>query len=180
MKTPTSSSRRIRTVAETASLLVAALALSYLESLIPLASLVPLPGFKPGFANIIIIIAYYRLSPYVAGSVQLGRIVISSLLFSGITTIFYSLSGAVLSFAALLIADRALKDKIGFIGLSVLCALFHNVGQLICAAFMMGSSSVLYYFPALGISSVICGCLTGIVLCVLPTGIYSGKVYKNA
>ena len=174
--TQTSSSRRIRFIAECSSMLLLALALSYVETLIPIATLIPLPGFKPGFANIVIVIAFFRLSPYAAALISVVRVVISSLLFSGITTLMFSLSGAVLSFAVLAIFAKLLEGKIGFIGLSVLMATFHNIGQLLCAVAVMGNSSLLYYFPALGLAALVCGCITGVVLTVIPNKVYSGKV----
>ena len=173
----TSSSRKIRFIAECASMLLLALALSYVESLIPIASLVPLPGFKPGFANIVIVIAFYRLSPYAAAFISLCRVVISSLLFSGVTTLLFSLSGAILSFAILIVCSKLLNCKIGFIGLSVLMALFHNIGQLLCAVAVMGNSSLLYYFPALSFAALICGCITGVILTFIPDKIYSGRIF---
>ena len=171
-----SSSRKIRLIAECSSLLLLALALSYLESVIPIASLVPLPGFKPGFANIVIIIAFYRLSPYAAALISVCRVVISSLLFSGVTTLLFSLSGAVLSFAVLLICAKLFNGKTGFVGISVIMALFHNIGQLLCAVAVMGNSSLLYYFPALCLAALICGCITGAILTFIPLKIYTRKV----
>ena len=157
-------------------MLLLSLALSYVESLIPIASLVPLPGFKPGFANIVIVIAFYRLSPYAAAFISVCRVVISSLMFSAVTTLLFSLSGALLSFAALLACAKLLNGKIGFIGLSVLMALFHNIGQLACALAVMGNSSLIYYFPALSLAALICGCITGAILTFIPNKIYSGRV----
>ncbi len=157
-------------------MLLLALALSYVESLIPIASLIPLPGFKPGFANIVIVIAFFRLSPGAAALISAARVIISSLLFSGITTLMFSLSGAFLSFAVLAVGSKLFEGKIGFIGLSVLMAAFHNIGQLLCAVAVMGNSSLLYYFPALGLAALVCGCITGVVLTVIPNKVYSGKV----
>ncbi len=174
----TSSSRKTRFIAECASLLLAALALSYLESLIPITYLVPLPGFKLGFANIAVIIAFYRISPYAAILISFTRVVISSLLFSGVTTLLFSLSGAAASLLILIIIYCTIGRKISFIGLSVIMALFHNVGQIICASFVMHSTSIGYYFPILATASLICGTLTGIVLISLPESFYSGKETK--
>ena len=157
-------------------MLLLALALSYVESVIPIASLVPLPGFKPGFANIVFVIAFFRISPYASAMISVCRVLISSVLFSGITTMLFSLSGAILSFAVLLICAKVFSGKIGFIGLSVLMALFHNTGQLLCAAAVMGNSSLFYYFPALSLAALICGGITGLILIFIPDKIYTRKV----
>lgn len=45
----------------------------------------------------------------------------------------------------------------------------HNVGQIIAAIFIMGSSAIIYYLPVL----IIAGVITGIII-----GIVSGIVVK--
>ena len=174
MKKRMSSSRKALFVAESAALLVAALALSYVESLIPL-SFVPLPGFKLGLANIVTVIVFFRLSPLAAALISISRVVITSLLFTGVSSLMFALSGAVLSFIILIVLSFLLKDKISFIGISVVMALFHNAGQLIAASFLMKSAAVFTYFPALCLSSLICGCITGAILCAMPDAVTSGK-----
>ena len=175
----TSSSRKTRFIADSAVLLLIALALSYLETVIPITHAVPIPGFKLGFANIALIVAYFRVSPYSAALISAVRVVISSLLFSGVTTLMFSLSGAALSFVALVITSRLLRDRVSFIGISCVMALFHNVGQLLCCAAVMRSLDVFYYFPALGVSAVICGAITGIILTAVPDKVYLRKDDPN-
>ena len=177
MKAPTSSSRKTRQIAEASLLLVTALVLSYIESLIPTSSLIPIPGFKLGLANIAIIIAFYRLSPLWAGIISLLRILISSFLFSGITTFLFSLSGAICAFTVLLLMSLIFRSKIGFVGISVLMALSHNFGQLICSSFVLHSKSVFHYFPALTAAALICGGVTGVIMSLLPKNVYSRKVH---
>ena len=57
-----------------------ALIFSYVEFLIPLP--VPVPGIKLGLANLVIIIAIYRMSFKYAFTINCVRIVASGLLFS--------------------------------------------------------------------------------------------------
>jgi len=176
MKTPTSSSRKIEYVAECAALLTAALALSFLETLIPISALIPIPGFRLGFANLAIIVAFFRLSPLSAIVIAILKSVITGLLFSGVTSIAFSICGSLLSILLLFLTSYILKKRIGFIGTSVLMALAHNVGQLAAACFLMHSTAVVYYFPALAAASLVCGTVTGIILMFLPDFIYTRKV----
>ena len=85
MPIPSSDSgRRItsaRRVALDAALLTAALMLSYLEHLLPLGALTFLPGFKPGFANAVTLLAFSLLSPLDALAVSLLRVGITGVLF---------------------------------------------------------------------------------------------------
>ncbi|MBR6916822.1 MAG: Gx transporter family protein [Clostridia bacterium] len=171
----TSSSVRTRYVAECASLFLLSLALTYLETLIPFASFMPLPGFKPGLANIVVVAAFFRLSPAASFVISLSKVAISGILFWGITTTAFSACGALLSFITLCVLTKVFGSKIGFIGLSVSMALAHNIGQLACAALLMSNASVFSYFPALSAASLIFGSLTGAVLSSLPERIYLRK-----
>ena len=50
------------------------------------------------------------------------------------------------------------------VGISVICAAVHNLGQLAAAVFITGTADVIYYAPVLLIFGVITGALTGIIL----------------
>lgn len=167
-----SSDKKIARIAADSAFVCAALALSYLESLIPIQFIIPLPGFKLGLANIAVTVCAFRYSPKDAAAVSLCRILISFLLFGGVTSLLFSLFGAALSCAALILPT---KKRIGlsFIGVSIICALAHNTGQCI-AAFILIGRAVLSYVPALLSASLIYGALCGIVLCLIPD-----KIYKN-
>ena len=61
-------------------------------------------------------------------------------------------------------------DKLfGLIGISVLSALAHNIGQLFAAIFITGTASIAYYAPALALFGIATGAVTGIILrAVMP------------
>ena len=174
--TSTPSSNKIKNISLTALLLTVSLALSYLEFLIPVTAAVPIPGFKPGFANIAVVVAYFAVSPLSAAVITVLKSVITSLLFSGVTTLVFSLAGGALAFLTLLLLTHIKNLKYSYIGLSVAMAFSHNVGQLAASVAVMGNASVLWYYPALVVSAVLCGALTGIILTLLPDRIYIGKV----
>ena len=46
--------------------------------------------------------------------------------------------------------------------LSVIGAVFHNIGQLLVACIVLGSSSVFWYFPILLTSGIVTGIFTGV------------------
>ena len=150
------------------------LALSYLEAVIPIPT-PGLPGFKIGLANIALVVAFYRLNPASALIIAALRCVISSLLFSGVTSLIFSLSGAASALIILLALSFTLKNKIGFIGLSIAMALFHNLGQLASAFIVMKSTAAIYYLPHLIIAALLFGGVNGIILTYLPDRIYSRK-----
>lgn len=158
-----------RKIALTGIMCALALALSYLETLIPAYPGFP-PGAKPGLSNIV--------TMFMAGSSGTPYaffITIIKGLFAGVTRGFtamlMSLSGGILSTAAACLLFRFAKNKLGYIGISIVCAVCHNIGQLTAACIISGTASlVVGYGPLLLIFAVVTGLLTGAILkAVMPT-----------
>ena len=121
-----------------------AIALSFLENLIPSLPFLP-PGAKPGFSNIVTMALF-------------------ALMTRGATAFFMSLAGGVLSTLAMWAATKIKSDPFGLLGASIIAAVCHNAGQLAAAAVLTGTGAVLGYAPALLIFSLITGAVTGTVL----------------
>ena len=144
-----------------------ALALSFLESLLPPIPFLP-PGAKPGFSNIIIMFAAGSL-----GLPQTLMIVLVKGCFAfvtrGVTAGIMSLSGGILSAIAMFVLLRYGNKIFGLMGISVISALFHNTGQIIAATFITGTSSIVYYAPALAVFGIATGAVTGVIFkAVIP------------
>lgn len=135
-----------------------AMILSYVESLIP--AFVPIPGIKLGLANIATVFALYKLDTKAAVIISVIRITLSALLFSGLFSIIYSISGAFLSLVAMHVLIKS--KKFSPVGVSVSGAVCHNLGQVITAALIMQTSKLMYYFAALLLSGIISGTVIGI------------------
>ncbi len=154
-----------------------AIALNFIESLLPEMPFLP-PGAKPGFSNIITMFA--------AGTLGLPEaliITVTKSLFTfatrGFTAFVMSISGGLLSCLAGYFLLRHAREKIGYMGISVICALCHNLGQLCASAAMTGSSATFYYAPFLVIFGVITGILTGVIFAaVLPALDKQKNIFK--
>ena len=132
------------------------LVLGWLESLVPLNLLVP--GVKLGLANITTILVLYRFGIREAAIVL--RIGLSGLLFSNLSVVLYSLSGAALSLLCMALLKKA--NRFSVVGVSVAGGVAHNLGQLLTAAFLMTNKVVFYYVPVLIISGVLAGVMVGL------------------
>lgn len=139
--------------------LALSLLLSFVEHQIP--PLVTVPGVKIGLANVVTVFLLYALSAKDAFCVSILRVLLSSLLFGSIVSMIYALSGALLSFFVMLLFKKL--DFFSEIGVSVLGGVFHNIGQIISAIFVLGTASIAYYLPVLLISGVISGAVIGII-----------------
>ena len=135
-----------------------ALIFSYVETLIPIQF--GIPGVKLGLANLIIVIALYRMKLSEAYLLSIVRVLLAGFIFGNYFSIIYSLAGGLLSLTVMAL----LRKKGGFsvIGVSIAGGVFHNIGQLIVASVIVETFSVMYYVPVLLIAGLVIGLLIGI------------------
>ncbi|MCI8639216.1 MAG: Gx transporter family protein [Coprococcus sp.] len=136
-----------------------ALIFSYIETLLPLHP--GIPGAKLGVANLVVIVALYKMGEREALAVSASRIVLAGFLFGNLVSILYSLAGGMLSFAVMAFARK--RDIFSVYGVSMAGGVFHNMGQIAAAVAVLDSYSVTYYIPVLLVIGVFTGTLIGIV-----------------
>jgi heptaprenyl diphosphate synthase len=83
-----------------------------------------------------------------------------SMLFGNPMTFIYSIAGAALSLAVMVVLKK--MNFLSCVGVSVAGGVFHNVGQILVAMALLGTSAVVYYLVALAISGIISGILIGL------------------
>ncbi len=157
---------RTRRVCLDALLIALAMMLSYLEVLLPLQLWIPLPGFRLGLANLVVVLVFCLISPIDAAIVSALRILLMGLLFGSATSLWFSAMGGLFSYLTLFFLSKRAKRS-SFLGVSVLCAAAHNSGQITAAAALFGGSVVLSYLPLLLIAAVIYGAVVGVLLNLL-------------
>lgn len=136
-----------------------ALIFSYIETLIPIHF--GIPGVKLGFANLIIVIALYKMGIKEAYTLSIVRVILAGFVFGNLFSILYSLAGGLLSLTMMAVLKKT--EKYSVFGVSMAGGVFHNIGQLIMAAIVLESFSIAYYFPILLVSGVVTGLLIGLV-----------------
>ena len=123
------------------------------------------PGVKIGLANIAVVFALYRLGWKEAVAISLVRVVLVSMLFGSIASLFYSLAGAVLSLTGMGLLKKT--GKFTEIMISVTGGILHNIGQIGMACLILETAALRYYLPFLLISGIIAGIVVGILSAVL-------------
>ena len=118
-----------------------------------------IPGIKLGIANLVVIIAMYRLDSRYALTINLIRIFLAGFMFSGLYGAIYSLCGCILSFAVMCLLKKS--DAFSVVGVSMGGGVAHNIGQLSIAAILVSSPQIFYYLPVLIISGTVSGILIG-------------------
>ena len=94
---------KTRRICFDALLTATAMLLSYLETVIPLQMLIPLPGVRLGLANFAVVTVFALVSPWDAALVSAVRILATGLLFGSVTSLYFSALGGLCSFLMLLL-----------------------------------------------------------------------------
>lgn len=143
-----------------ANFLAIAIVLNIIESAIPI---IPVPGAKLGFANVVTLIVLYVYSFKDAAFLTITRVLLVSLLTGKLLSpVFYmSMSGAVLSMIAMGFFKKL--NFFGILGVSVIGSIFHCIGQIIGGYFVIGSYAIILYLPIMLFLSIPAGVVTGII-----------------
>lgn len=152
----------VRRLTLTALFFAVALILSLVENLLPPLP-IAIPGIKPGLSNIAVMYTLF----FLGRSEALGVAVLKAgfaVLTRGVVAGLLSLCGGVLSIAVMAAAMFFLKDKISYFTVSMLGAVFHNVGQFAAISMLYTSMQLWGYLPVLLIAGVAAGAVTSILL----------------
>lgn len=141
-----------------------AVCIHLVESALP----APLPGIKPGLANVVTIAVLLRYGWRMAAWVTLLRVLVGSLLLGTFLspTFILSLSGAVCGLLALgvarTLATRLPGADLSALGYSMLAALAHMAGQFFVAyALFIPHPALLHLLPVLMTAALLFGLVSG-------------------
>ncbi len=140
----------------------AAIVLTVAEAAIPL----PLPGVKPGLANIITLVVLARWGWRDAVWVALLRVLVGSLLLGQFLApgFFLSLVGSLASLAVLGLAMHLPKRWFGPVSHSVLAAFAHIGGQVLVARlWLVPHDGVFYLVPLFALAATVFGLVNGLI-----------------
>jgi heptaprenyl diphosphate synthase len=149
-------------------LATAAVGLSLIDAAIPS----PLPGVKPGLANIVVLIVLLRYGWGTAVWVSLLRVLAGSLLLGQFLApgFFLALSGALCSLGTLYLARHLPERWFGPVSLSLIASFAHIGGQLLLARlWLIPHDGVFLLAPVFGLAALIFGTLNGLIAAKLLT-----------
>ena len=139
-----------------------AIAIHILEAAFPS----PLPGVKPGLANVVTVVVLMRYGWATAAWVAGLRVVAGSLLVGTFLspTFVMSASGAASALAVLGLTWQAGRDDVGAVGYSVLAALAHMGTQVLVArALFIPHDAILKLLPFLLTAALVFGIVSGMI-----------------
>jgi len=146
------------TIARLGLLTAVAIVLGYFEHLLPVSGI---PGIKLGLANTVLLYALYLLDVPSAILLMFLKVGVSGFLFGGPAAMLYSFAGGVFSLIVMILARKL--PGFSVVGVSVLGAVAHNIGQMLVAIFVVQTRAILAYLPVLLIAAAITGTLTGLI-----------------
>ena len=152
-----------------ARLAALAIGLTLAEAAIPS----PVPGVKPGLANIVVLMVLLQYGWRAAAWVSLLRVVAGALLLGMLFApgFWLSLSGAAASLAVLALARHLPARHFGPVSLSVLAAFGHIGGQLALAgAWLLPGAALLTLLPIFAAAALAFGTVNGVVVARLLAG----------
>jgi heptaprenyl diphosphate synthase len=121
------------------------------------------PGFKVGFANIVSLISIVIFGPVEAFFVAITRSVLGGFLGGNISSVIFSLNGAIVSTLIMWITYKFFYPKIfSLIGISVLGAAAHNFAQVLTSVLILSNTGIFSYLPMLLLVGTVTGILIGI------------------
>ena len=145
-----------------AKLSAIAVALSLIEFFFPS----PIPGVKPGIANIIILFTIIKFDFITALWVSIIRVFVVSIIvgtFLG-PTFFLSLIGSIFSLFFLFLFKGINGKYFSVISLSLIAAFAHIIGQFVIIRFwIIPHDGIFYLLPIFMISALIFGLVNGII-----------------
>ncbi len=146
----------------TAQLAALAIGLHLAEAVLPS----PLPGVKPGIANIVTLYVLHRYDFATAAWVSLLRVFAASLLFGNFLspTFVLSLTGSLTSLGMLGLAIKLPRRYFGPVSHSILAAFAHIAGQLLVVRiWLIPHSGLLYLIPVFAFAALFFGTINGLI-----------------
>lgn len=149
---------RVRRVAFGGMLCALAVALSFLESLLPS---LPVPGAKWGLSNLATMVAIGEFG--LPWALAVTAVKAGFALFRGGMAGIMSLAGGLFSTLVMWFACRLLSGRVSAVGVGILGAVAHNAAQLAVAMLLL-SDRLIWYAPWLLLTGLVAGVVTGTVV----------------
>ena len=149
-----------RRIALLGLLFALAIVLSVLESLLP--NPMPVPGIRLGLSNIVVMFALLNLRKRDALLIVLLKAAFV-LMTRGTVAGLLSLSGGLLALGIMTLILLLSREKATYLLISISGAVFHNIGQITAASFVL-QTFLWPYLPVLIFSGIVTGFATSILL----------------
>lgn len=139
-----------------------ALVLHVMERLIPVP--IPVPGIKLGLANVVSMFTILIFGWKEAVLVVFLRTLLGSFFGGGMSSFLYSIAGGMLSATVMAILYKHFNKVFSIVAISVVGAVFHNIGQILIASMVVSNANLFFYLPILLVAGVATGIFIGLTV----------------
>lgn len=124
-----------------------------------------IPGARLGLANTVNLIGLVIFGFRGGLQILILRILLSSLLIGSFLTpgFYLSLNGGLAGFAGMCFLFFFYREEFSLIGISIMGAAFHNLGQIVTIYFIIDNPGIIYYLPFLLLLSIPTGIGVGLI-----------------
>lgn len=151
--------KNTRRIALYGMMIALALIFSYVESQIP--ALFAVPGMKLGLTNVVVVTALYLLGDGTALAINLLRILLVSMMFGNGMSLAYSAAGGILSGLTMILLKHTRQFRM--VTVSVAGGIAHNVGQILVAIVVLGTTRLAWYLLVLWFTGIGAGAVIGVI-----------------
>lgn len=137
------------------------LILYILETYIPNPLIVFFPGAKLGLTNIVTLIALLIFGLKETFFIVTVRVILSSMFTGPLSYLLFSIGGAYLSLILMYLVSKI--KGLSIIGVSIVGAIGHNIGQLLVASLIVENLLMITYLPFMLLTSLATGFFVGLV-----------------
>ncbi|MBU5337376.1 Gx transporter family protein [Intestinibacter bartlettii] len=137
------------------------LILYILETYIPNPFIVFFPGAKLGLTNIVTLISLLIFGFKETFIIVTVRVILSSIFAGPMSYLLFSIGGAYLSLILMYLVSRI--KGFSTIGVSIVGAIGHNIGQLLVASILVENLLMITYLPFMLVTSLVTGFFVGLV-----------------
>ena len=137
------------------------LILYIIDTYIPNPLIILFPGAKLGLTNIITLISLILLGIKDTFIIVTIRVILSSIFSGPLSYLLFSIGGAYLSLILMYVASKI--SGFSLIGVSIIGAIGHNIGQLIVASIIVENVLTIGFLPFMLIASLVTGIFVGMV-----------------
>ena len=133
----------------------------------------PIPGVKPGLANIVVLMVLLQYGWRAAAWVSALRVLAGALLLGSLFApgFWLSAAGALVSLSVLGLARHLPARHFGPVSLSVLAAFGHIGGQLALAgAWLLPAAALVKLLPVFAAAALVFGAVNGVIVARLLAG----------
>jgi len=134
------------------------------------------PGIKLGLANIMTLLSIMMLGGKDAVIIVAIRCFLGALVGGNAISFLFSITGGMLSVLVMIVMWRYLSKYVSIVNISMVGAVFHNIGQLFVAGLVVRNFSVYVILPVLMISAIITGYFVGILTRQLYNSLGSRRI----